>query len=62
MNDLGAIPLALASGAGAAGRRQIGMVLIGGLIVSILVTLILVPAAYAILSGRPRGQNESSVK
>ena len=49
---LGALPLALATGAGAAGRRQIGIVIIGGLLVSTLVTLILVPAGYAILSGR----------
>lgn len=48
---LGALPLALATGAGAAGRRQIGAVLIGGLLVSMLVTLILVPAGYTILSG-----------
>jgi multidrug efflux pump len=47
---LGALPLALATGAGAAGRRQIGVVLIGGLVVSTLVTLILVPAGYRILS------------
>jgi multidrug efflux pump len=47
---LGALPLALATGAGAAGRRQIGVVLIGGLVVSTLVTLVLVPAGYMILS------------
>lgn len=51
---LGALPLALATGAGAAGRRQIGVVIIGGLVVSTLVTLVLVPAGYAILSGRMR--------
>ena len=51
---LGALPLALATGAGAAGRRQIGAVLIGGLLVSMLVTLILVPAGYTILSGGRR--------
>jgi multidrug efflux pump len=49
---LGALPLAIASGAGAAGRRQIGIVLIGGLLVSTLITLFLVPAAYALVSGR----------
>ena len=49
---LGALPLVLATGAGAAGRRQIGVVLVGGLLVSTLVTLVLVPAGYTILSGR----------
>ena len=47
---LGALPLAVATGAGAAGRRQIGVVLIGGLLVSTIVTLILVPAGYSILA------------
>jgi multidrug efflux pump len=51
---LGALPLALATGAGAAGRRQIGVVIIGGLLVSALVTLVLVPAGYTILAGRLR--------
>lgn len=49
---IGALPLAFATGAGAVGRRQIGVVIIGGLVVSTLVTLFLVPAGYAILSGR----------
>ena len=49
---LGTLPLVLATGAGAAGRRQIGIVLVGGLVVSTLVTLFLVPAAYAIVSRR----------
>ncbi len=55
---LGALPLALATGAGAAGRRQIGVVLIGGLVVSTIMTLFLVPAAYAMLSGASRKSAE----
>ncbi|SLM50063.1 putative Multidrug efflux transporter [Nitrospira japonica] len=51
---LGALPLALATGAGAASRRQIGVVLIGGLLVSTIVTLFLVPAGYAIVSSRKK--------
>jgi multidrug efflux pump len=47
---LGALPLAIATGAGAVARRQIGMVLIGGLVISTIVTLFLVPAAYTIFS------------
>jgi multidrug efflux pump len=54
---LGALPLALATGAGAAGRRQIGVVLIGGLLVSTIVTLVLVPAGYTILAGGKRMSN-----
>lgn len=59
---LGALPLALATGAGAAGRRQIGVVLIGGLVVSTLVTLVLVPAGYMILSGAVKVPKTSDTK
>lgn len=47
---LGAIPLALAAGPGAAGRRQIGYVIVGGMVVSTLFTLFIVPAVYRWLS------------
>ncbi|MGQ0556372.1 MAG: efflux RND transporter permease subunit [Nitrospiraceae bacterium] len=56
---LGALPLAVATGAGAVGRRQIGVVIIGGLVVSTLVTLFLVPAGYAILTGRGKNSDVS---
>ncbi len=59
---LGALPLALATGAGAASRRQIGVVLIGGLIVSTVVTLVLVPAAYVVVSGRTHRHPEVEAK
>ncbi|MBS0181976.1 MAG: efflux RND transporter permease subunit [Nitrospira sp.] len=59
---LGALPLALATGAGAAGRRQIGIVLIGGLLVSTLVTLVLVPAGYRILSGGVKASETEGTK
>ena len=47
---LGAVPLALASGPGAAGRRQIGYVIVGGMIMSMLFTLFIVPTVYRWLS------------
>jgi multidrug efflux pump len=49
---LGAIPLALATGAGAAGRQQIGYVIITGLGFSTLLTLFIVPALYVVLAGK----------
>ncbi|MCC6141393.1 MAG: efflux RND transporter permease subunit [Nitrospira sp.] len=55
---LGALPLAIATGAGAASRRQIGLVLISGLCVSTLVTFVVVPAAYVLVSGRDRKSSE----
>jgi multidrug efflux pump len=46
---LGAVPLALASGAGAESRRQIGWVIVGGLLVGTLFTLYVVPAVYTLV-------------
>jgi multidrug efflux pump len=47
---LGALPLALASGAGAESRQQIGLVIAGGLAFGTLLTLFVIPAAYLLLS------------
>ena len=49
---LAALPLALASGAGAAGRWHIGLVVINGLVLSTLLTLFLVPVIYTLLPER----------
>ncbi|MGC3975782.1 MAG: efflux RND transporter permease subunit [Nitrospira sp.] len=46
---LAALPLAMASGAGAAGRWHIGLVVINGLVLSTLLTLFLVPVMYLVL-------------
>jgi multidrug efflux pump len=47
---LGAIPLALASGAGAESRQQIGWVIVGGMSVGTLLTVFVVPTMYTLLS------------
>ena len=47
---LGAVPLALATGAGAESRQQIGWVIVGGLMVGTLFTLFVVPTAYTLLA------------
>jgi multidrug efflux pump len=53
---LGAVPLALASGAGAESRMQIGWVLVGGLMLGTLLTLFVVPVAYSLIaSSKVRG-------
>jgi multidrug efflux pump len=45
---LGAVPLALAHGAGAESREQIGWVIVGGMMVGTLLTLFVVPAVYSL--------------
>ncbi len=47
---LGAIPLALATGAGAESRAQLGWVIVGGMAFGTLLTLFVVPAAYLLLA------------
>jgi multidrug efflux pump len=51
----GALPIALGLGAGAGSRRPLGYAIIGGLIVSTLLTLYLVPAVFVVFE-RMRGQ------
>jgi multidrug efflux pump len=46
---LGAIPLALATGAGAESRHPIGWVIVGGLSFGTLLTLFVIPVAYTLL-------------
>ncbi|WP_185268082.1 efflux RND transporter permease subunit [Halopseudomonas xiamenensis] len=48
----GAIPLILASGAGAETRSVIGIVVVWGVTVSMFVTLILIPVLYSLLARR----------
>jgi multidrug efflux pump len=47
---LGAIPLVIASGAGAAGRFAMGLVIVAGLSIGTLFTLFVVPAFYMLLA------------
>ncbi|MFA7623829.1 MAG: efflux RND transporter permease subunit [Pusillimonas sp.] len=47
---LGTVPLALATGAGAESREQIGWVLVGGLTFGTLLTLYVVPVAYSLIA------------
>jgi multidrug efflux pump len=49
---LGALPLALATGAGAESRQQIGWVIVGGLAFGTLFTLFVVPTFYTLFAGR----------
>jgi multidrug efflux pump len=60
---LGALPLALAEGAGAENRHQIGWVIVGGMTAGTLLTLFVVPAVYSYLGSRglaPNGQTSGA--
>jgi multidrug efflux pump len=49
---LGALPLALATGAGAESRHQIGWVIVGGMTFGTLLTLFVIPVVYSYLGQR----------
>jgi len=49
---LGALPLALASGAGAESRQQIGWVIVGGMSLGTLLTVFVVPTMYTLFARR----------
>lgn len=48
--SLGALPLALSIGAASASRIPLGVVIIGGILFSLLLTLFIIPAMYSFLS------------
>jgi len=56
---LGAIPLALADGAGAESRQQIGWVIVGGMTLGTILTLFVVPMAYSFLGRRHAASSET---
>ena len=60
---LGALPLALATGAGAESRRQIGWVIVGGMSLGTLLTIFVVPTMYSLLARKhaPGAKKEISL-
>jgi len=55
---LGAVPLALSTGAGSESRQQIGWVIVGGLLLGTFLTLFVVPTAYTLLARRHKTFDE----
>ncbi|MGJ3258983.1 MAG: efflux RND transporter permease subunit [Rhodospirillales bacterium] len=51
---LGAVPLAIASGAGAQSRQDIGLVIVGGLLVGTFFTLFVIPTVYTFLAAKAK--------
>ena len=60
---LGALPLALATGAGAESRRQIGWVIVGGMSLGTLLTIFVVPTMYTLLARKhaPGAKKEATI-
>jgi multidrug efflux pump len=58
---LGAIPLALAHGAGAESRRAIGWVVVGGLAFGTFLTLFVIPTIYTVMMRRVHMADEDEV-
>ncbi|MBN1182063.1 MAG: efflux RND transporter permease subunit [Bacteroidales bacterium] len=48
----GALPIALALGAGAQSRIPLGIVVVGGLFFSLILTLFVIPVTYIVMSGK----------
>lgn len=50
--SLGALPLALSLGAASTSRVPLGIVVVGGIIFSLILTLFVIPAVYSYISGK----------
>ncbi|NOT36222.1 MAG: efflux RND transporter permease subunit [Saprospiraceae bacterium] len=55
---LGAVPLAVSFGSASTSRIPLGMVIIGGILFSLILTLFVVPAIYTYISGPKKIQSE----
>jgi multidrug efflux pump len=55
---LGALPIAMALGAGSKSRMGMGIVIIGGLLLSMVLTLFVIPAIYSYLVKDKKDKNE----
>jgi HAE1 family hydrophobic/amphiphilic exporter-1/multidrug efflux pump len=56
--SLGALPIALSLGEAASSRVPLGIVIVGGIIFSLILTLLVIPAVYTFVSGKRMSQEE----
>ena len=56
--SLGALPIALALGAGSVSRMGMGIVVVGGVLFSLALTLFVIPAMYSYLSKEKKHENQ----
>ena len=59
--SFGALPIALSLGAAAASRVPLGIVVVGGIIFSLILTLFVIPAMYTFLSGKHKHEAKKMV-
>jgi multidrug efflux pump subunit AcrB len=57
--SLGALPIAIAFGSAGTSRVPLGIVIIGGMLFSLILTLFVVPALYSYISRIKRNTNEA---
>lgn len=55
--SLGALPIALSLGAAAASRVPLGIVVVGGILFSLILTLLVIPAVYTFISGKHKHED-----
>lgn len=58
---LGALPIALAFGSGGKSRVPLGIVIIGGMLFALILTLYVVPAMYSFLSSKKKVQQDETL-
>ena len=56
----GALPIALALGSGAESRIPLGVVVVGGILFSLLLTLFVIPVMYIVMSGKKQPKKDDS--
>ena len=59
---LGALPIALSLGAGSKSRVSMGIVIIGGLVFALILTLYVIPALYTYFSAKRATSNSPKVE
>src|SRR5450432_4807684 len=58
--SLGALPIALSLGAASTSRIPLGIVVVGGILFSLILTLFVIPAVYTYISGKHKNMNQVS--
>ncbi|AMJ64894.1 efflux RND transporter permease subunit [Hymenobacter sp. PAMC 26628] len=62
---LGALPIAMSLGAASTSRKPLGTVIVGGILFSLVLTLLVIPAIYTFIAKEPKpaaeGENEAVV-